>query len=395
MILLLAIVVLVPGLVVLSYPWHIGRLLRRRPGAGHGQENPPPAVTVIVPCRGLEENPTGNIQALLAQEFAGEGEILFCVESSADPVVPVLVEALQGAAGARARLVITGPAGSGLGKMHNLLGGYREASGQRLVFLDSDVFLPDSRYLQRFIADLADPGVGLVTCFPAYRDCRNIPAALISLAINNDLLGLFALVGAHGPLALANGSCLAVSRRALEKTGGLEVLRRQLLMDTALAVNILQAGYRVRLFPEAAPVPAGRRGFADVFLQSRRWHVAMWRVLPRWKYLGFAWLRSAFLLGVTGCLVTGFHPAALAVTAASLLARAWTAIRLDREHLHSGSLWRYWWMLPLVDLYNGFEVLTAPLDRQVDWRGRRYRVDSRGRATPVPTAGHPGRGGQP
>jgi cellulose synthase/poly-beta-1,6-N-acetylglucosamine synthase-like glycosyltransferase len=390
MTLLLVIVVLVPGLIVASYPLFIRRKLAEvRPAADNQCSR---SISVVVPCRGLEEKQAANIGALLGQKFAGRGEILFCVESADDPVVAVLDSLLATHQDGSARLVITGPAGRDLGKMHNLINGYAEASGDRLIFLDSDVLLPVSDYLERFATGLDAPGVGLVSCYPAYRDFRNIPGALLGFMVNNDLVGLFSLVGARGDLPVANGSCMAVNRSALEASGGLVPLRRQLLMDTALARNILKAGFKVRLHDEGAPVLAGHMTLAEACGQSRRWHMAMWRVLPRIHYIGYAWLRGGILLGLVGWFLMGMAPILAAALVFTLASRFLTAWRLDRDYLRSGSFFRYCWLLPVVELVNGWEVLTAPLGSHIDWRGRSYVLDNRGQATPGTSANAQGKG---
>ncbi len=384
MTMLLLFVVLVPGLIVACYPLFIRRVL----AADSRGEVPlpgnrkPSLLSILVPVRGLEEHPTDNITALLGQMFSTSAEIIFCVESADDPVVSVLEPLLRAHPDRAARLVITGGAGDDLGKMHNLMGGYTEAAGDRLILLDSDVLLPDPEYLDRFVAGLDRSGVGLVTCYPAYKNFRNIPAAIMAFMINNDLLGLFTIVGARGDLPLANGSCMAVTRVALEAAGGLTALRRQLLMDTALARNVVRAGYEVRLHDEGAPVTAGRMTMSQMRQQSRRWHLAMWRVLPRLQYFGYAWLRGGFLLGVVGLVMvtpSRYLAGALAITLAARFLVSWW---LDFRYLHSGSFFRFCWLLPLVELINGWDVLVAPLGREVGWRGRSYQVDRRGQVIP-------------
>jgi ceramide glucosyltransferase len=382
-------VLLAPSLFVACTPLFIARMFARRRTrdasagpAGGG------TASVIVPCRGLESPPGDNAAALLAQSFPYPVEILFCVEAADDPVVAVLQPLLKARVDGAARLVVTGPAGSDLGKMHNLIGGLAVATGSRLVFLDSDVRLPDRDYLRRFVSGLDEPGTGLVTCFPAYRQCANIPAAIVAAMVNLDLLGLFAFVGLRGNLSLANGSCLAATREAVEAAGGLGALRTQLLMDTALARGVLRAGLRVHLHNEAAPVVAGRMTVAQWRQQSRRWHLAMWRVLPRAQYVGFAWLRSSLLLLALVWALAGGRPLPAVALAAGLAVRGAVMAAVDRRYLRSRSLIRYGWLLPVVEVINGWDALTAPFAREIRWRGTRYHVNREGRATPlaIPTA---------
>ena len=69
--------------------------LIREGAARHGEvslpgQRKPSLISILVPVRGLEEHPTDNITALLGQRFSIPAEIIFCVESADDPVVPVL-----------------------------------------------------------------------------------------------------------------------------------------------------------------------------------------------------------------------------------------------------------------------------------------------------------------
>lgn len=379
--LLIAIVLAVlPAAVILSFPIHAAWLFRRSRQRACGCE-PPLRTSVIIPLRGAEENTAANIGALLSQRAASAMEFIFCVEDESDPVVPIVRTAIESSAkkagsigGERhARVVATGPA-DGLGKMHNLLGGIAEATGDLLVFVDGDVLLDDPRYLENFAAELGRPGVGLVSCFPAYRGARNAPAAATAMTINNDLLGYFAILGAWGRLSVANGSCMAMTRDTLDGLGGLEEFRSQLLMDTALAKRIAGMDRRVHLHHRPAPVVRRDMSWQECWEQSHRWQVSMWRVLPRWKYLLFAWFRSATALTAVAAVATSFDPVVLASLGIVALSRIASAFTLNLCFVKNRSFGRFVWILPAVEVINCVSSIGAILIPRVTWRGDRYRV---------------------
>jgi hypothetical protein len=74
--------------------------------------------------------------------------------------------------------------------------------------------------------------------------------------------------------------------------------------------------------------------------------------------------------------------------AAGLAVRGAVMAAVDRRYLRSRSLIRYGWLLPVVEVINGWDALTAPFAREIRWRGTRYHVNREGRATPlaIPTA---------
>ncbi len=49
-----------------------------------------PSVSVVVPVRGVEPGSASSFATVCRQEYAGDWEVLFCVEEPEDPAVPVL-----------------------------------------------------------------------------------------------------------------------------------------------------------------------------------------------------------------------------------------------------------------------------------------------------------------
>ena len=124
----------IPTLVVASYPIHALMVLRR--SRRHTTSKAAPAISVLVPVRGLDEARSEALQHLVAQRTGGPIEWLFCVESENDPSIPQLREVAEMDPD-RIRVIITGECGARLGKLHNLIEGISHAGGQWLVFIDS------------------------------------------------------------------------------------------------------------------------------------------------------------------------------------------------------------------------------------------------------------------
>ncbi len=381
---LLLMAIAVPTLVVASFPLHalvaLGRA-RRREGIPSGSRS----VSVIVPVRGLDENMSTIIAKLASQRVRGRLEIIFCVERGDDPVVPVIRRVARSRPPDAIQLVISGPRGSSLGKSHNLSAGVRAARGEWLVFMDSDVTLPHQTYLDAFVRALGHDPIGLVTCFPAYREANTIPAALLATSINNDLLGYFAVQATWSDLRLANGSCMAIRRDVLDAIGGLARIQRSLLMDSILARQVADAGYDVHIHPQPAPVIRREVSAREWWRQSHRWQVAMSRVLPWPLYAGFCWMRSGFVLSLLYAAAYGVTWLSLGVVAAALMARLMSSGAINVLYLKDPRFLGRLWLLPVVEVVNAVSSLYALVNRHVVWRDVRYTVGVGGAVVETPS----------
>jgi|GEM_PF-661835 len=361
-----------PLALIASYPLHAW--IAFRSARTTAPSMPGGRVSVIVPLRGEDAGLQANLSSLLDQESLGDYEVLLCVEGLSDGAVPVLEELLARDARRRARLVLSGPSGRELGKLHNLMAGVTEATGSILVFVDSDARLPSRTYLAGFIAPLSRPGVGGVTCYPIYRGGRNAGALLLAGWINVDLWGTFAVRAAWTRGGFANGACMALRRDTLARCGGLESLRRRLLMDSRLAERIGRLGLRVVVHPTPVPIERDRASLREAWEQSTRWHVALYRGLHPVAWAVFAWLRSTLTLAAGYALLAPGSPAARGILAAALGIRVALAVGAPGASRRFTDMARRALAQPFADLLGTVAWIEAMARPSVRWRGRRYRV---------------------
>lgn len=122
-----------------------------------------PFVSVIAPCRGLEDGLRENLSALFQQNYPGY-EIIFVTDGARDSSLSV-VEEVRGvpdaSAGVSSRVVIAGDALDCGQKVHNLRVAVSNVAPQSqvLVFVDTDA-RPQSHWLRSLVAPLADEGIG-------------------------------------------------------------------------------------------------------------------------------------------------------------------------------------------------------------------------------------------
>ncbi len=322
------IAVFIPAAVIASFPLFAARAFRRR---GERPRWAATTVSVIVPFAGIEDGLARRLALLLSQETAFEAEFIFCVATRDDPVVAVLERSIADHAGRRARIVVAGASGAEPGKIRKLIAGVSAARGDVFVFVDSDAEMDGACFLEHFVADLGRPAAGLVTCFPAYRDARDVPSALVASMINHDLPGYFSILASRGRLSVANGACMAISRATLEAIGGLATVRDRLLIDTRLAQHVVAAGLRVYLHRRPVVIRQRHMSWRAWWDQSLRWQVAMWHGLPRRTYAGFVWLRCGGAISLGVLAATSFSPVGWTVVTAYFAARGISAAWLTGD----------------------------------------------------------------
>jgi cellulose synthase/poly-beta-1,6-N-acetylglucosamine synthase-like glycosyltransferase len=122
-----------------------------------------PFVSVIAPCRGLEDGLLENISALIEQEYP-DYEIVFVTDRADDPALSVFEESIRSGNKAKrisARVVIAGDAIDCGQKVHNLRAAVAEVDPrcEVLVFVDTDA-RPDAGWLRSLVAPLSDESIG-------------------------------------------------------------------------------------------------------------------------------------------------------------------------------------------------------------------------------------------
>src|SRR5215831_14573908 len=132
----------------------MARFFRRRPPEGPDRF---PAVSLIKPVCGLEKNLYENLSTACRQDYP-KYEVIFSVQDSADPALPLLARIRDENPGIPVRIVVEQASAGPNGRLSNILNATEHATGQVLVYSDSDMRL-DPAYLRTIVAPLGDPRV--------------------------------------------------------------------------------------------------------------------------------------------------------------------------------------------------------------------------------------------
>lgn len=152
-----------------------------------------PFVSLIAPCKGLDEGLRENLAALLEQDYP-DYEVIFVVESESDAAVRIIEDvSRKGAKTAARSSIVVAPAATHSGqKVENLREAVLHVSPESrvFVFVDSDA-RPSKGWLRSLVAPLEDGNVGASTGYrwfisktPTFAsELRNIWNASIASAL--------------------------------------------------------------------------------------------------------------------------------------------------------------------------------------------------------------------
>jgi ceramide glucosyltransferase len=360
------------------------------------EDSPPPDyypfLSIVVPCRGIDEGLRENLAALFQQDYPAY-EIIFVADSVADPALNVIRELIRGLNSDKqvaTRVVVAGEATDSGQKVHNLRTAVSEIDprSEVLVFVDTDARTPSS-WLKTLLAPLANEAFGAATGYrwfiPARfsfaSQLRSVWNASIASSLGNDHYANFCW-----------GGSTAIRRTTFD---ALNIRERWLgtVSDDFTVTRVLQeARLPIRFVPQCLiPTLDDCTGkelleFTNRQLQITRVYAPhLWRSVLIGSLL-FCGVFFGGLVLVTVRLILGL-PYALPMAALALvflLGAAKALIRLQAvagvikgyEHVIWKSLPAHLLLWPFASALFLLNALVALFTRRIKWRGITYELKS-------------------
>jgi hypothetical protein len=339
-----------------------------------------PPASVLAPCRGIDTHFEAFVRALLSQDYP-RYEVLFVVESTADPAWLVLDQLLTDTPRMRASLIVAGTAESCSQKIHNLLVGLEHVAPETsiLAFVDSDVRV-HPHWLRALVTPLDVATIGASSGYRWYVPCPGSLAGSLRSAWNAASLGLMT----HPRYGFVWGGSSATRREVFEKLRIRDAWSGGLSDDLLLTQAVRTAGLKIH-FVAAGLVPT--------------FEPCTWRQLVEWTtrqttigrvYVPHSWAASLLLhltsvtLGVLGlaAITTGqwFAGGLLlsywAISGLGSLAVCRTA--LQRLSAHGFSVAQRAWAqalwAPAVTALALANIAVSLMTRTITWRGISYTL---------------------
>ncbi len=251
--------------ILLSLPWlapylALFRLAPREPDLSSAPRSTGRKLSLIIPARNESRTITTVVRSILQTTYSPL-EILVVDDRSTDNTASI-VEQLT-LEDTRLRLVHGAELPEGwYGKQWACLQGYREASGEILVFTDADT-RHQPELLAHAVGALEQAGVDLVTVAPHQR-CESFWERVVMPQVWL-LLGLryhprVVNRAARPRDVIANGQFILVTRTSYDRAGTHEAVRQEVAEDLALAQAYHRAGFRIHF------------AFAQRLMETRMYH---------------------------------------------------------------------------------------------------------------------------
>jgi ceramide glucosyltransferase len=241
------------------------RLRRQTPAESRYQELP--GVSLVRPLCGVDNFAADTLRSTFQLAYP-RYEILFCVASATDPVIPLVEALIAEHAAASAKLLIGDDRVSNNPKLNNVVKGWRAAAHDWIVLADSNVLMPPD-YLTRLMETWRED-TGLVASPPIGAQPQGIWAELECAFLNSYEARWQYTADALG-FGFAQGKTMLWRRADLDRAGGLEILGREVAEDAASTKVVRRAGLKVRLVDRPFPQPLGQRTAIEVWNRQLRW----------------------------------------------------------------------------------------------------------------------------
>ncbi len=352
-----------------------------------------PSISVIRPIKGKDTGLAENLKAAFRHGYPSAIEILFVLDDENEPSVPLIeqaiAEARRGDPSVDTRLLYSGqPPAHRTGKLNAMIVGLESSKNELVAFIDSDI-RQDRDDLKVLVATLlADAAAGA-----AYATVisTGLPRTLGDVGYALMVNGLYepsALATAHqlrGQLPFIMGHVMALKREAIQAIGGLESAEGQLVDDMYLGRRLHQSGYRNKISPKPAAIIQQDMTVSEFMQVLVRWIAFSMSGLPILTCkLPHFMTGIAFWTGTVISVTAGLSGDALLVFLAGLLPLSAAATINDLHYRMSGAPmpWKYCWGALVLWLSAPLIYAQIWIKREVNWRGRHYRLDKSSRLLP-------------
>lgn len=304
--------------------WLMGRKCRAR------ERNMPapadaPWVSIVRPVRGVEAFSEETLGATFELDYP-HYEIIFCVQSPSDPIIPLVERLIKAHPERDARLLVGDDYVSANPKLNNCVKGWEAARYDYVILADSNA-LPPRDYVQTMLAAFR-PDTAMTVSMPI----GSRPVGFWG-AVECAILNTFQARWQYGAEAIgagfAQGKNMMWRREVLDRAGGIRALGAEIAEDAASTKVIRAQNMRVRLVDMPFEQPLGQRTAHEVYSRHVRW--ARLRRVTFPAHYAPEFMNGSFVavvLGAYAALEFGGDAASAALTAAAIVGA-----------LHGGEMW--------------------------------------------------------
>lgn len=338
---------------------------RTLPASATEQEDP---VVAVIPARDEAAVIAQAVGSLLTQDYRGSLKVVVVDDQSSDSTAD-LARAAAAAAGAAARLTICSgtpvpPGWTGkLWAMRQGIEAARSLQPDYLLLTDADIVHGPSN-LRELVARCEAGGYDLVSLMVRL-NCRSLSERLLIPAFVFFFFQLYPPAWVADPsrrTAAAAGGCMLIRAAALDRIGGIDSIRGEIIDDCALARRVKSSG-KVWLGPSAHT-----RSIREYHSWGAIWDMIVRSAFAQLGYSGAMLMLTVLTLGLTylapPLLLLSPQPAAVLCGAAAWLGMSIAFLPTLRAY--DAPLLQALLLPPIALFYLAATIASAVLF----WRGR-------------------------
>jgi cellulose synthase/poly-beta-1,6-N-acetylglucosamine synthase-like glycosyltransferase len=361
-----------------------------------------PFVSLIAPCRGLDQGLRENLAALFLQHYPAY-EIIFITDKPDDPSLAMIEEVrreFEKRSPTAARIVIAGEATESGQKVHNLRAAVQETEPSSAVFafVDTDA-RPCADWLRSLVAPLVDEGIGAATGYRWFIPERGGLSSHLRAVWNASIASA---LGERGDKNFCWGGATAIRRATFERLDISEQWRGTLSDDFTMMRVLRRAQLPIHFVPACLTASVEDCGWRELLeFTTRQLKITRVYASHFWKAVllgsilfvsvffgGLALVITRAALGQSHALplillsiifMLGAGKAYLRLLAVKLPLKEYDA-QLRKGMLAHLTLW------PLASALYLYNALSAAFSRRIKWRGTTYELKSPTETVIIPNA---------
>ena len=338
-----------------------------------------PAVSVLKPLKGIDDNLFDNLESFCVQDYP-EFEVIFSLQDRNDPAYKVSRK-IKDKYPDRDISIVVRRCNDGLNpKVNNLIPAYRVSKYRYILISDSNVTV-DKDYLREIVKPMEDAGVGLVSSMIKGVGGRTAGSIFENLHLNTFVVGSVCFLDKFLKMPCVVGKSMLMRKDDLEAIGGFKSVKDVLAEDYVIGKKMKEAGRKVVLSNYMINTVNKYWGMKNFLGRHTRWGKL------RWKIGGIQYLSE--LLG--NAVFMSFVPVVLYEPSRTTLsfALATSALKIMGD-LYLGRMLKadiksvFYLLSPVKDIAVGFMWFVPLLSSRVAWRGNRYVIGKASRLSPCP-----------
>ncbi len=257
-----------------------------------------------------------------------------------------------------------------MGKQWALHQAQKYAKGDLLLFLDADVHLKKNA-VSRLVSEFQRKKVDVISVFPR-QIMKSFGEKLLVPILHWSLLAFYPIWMAQNSktdkFCMANGQCILSNRSAYDEIGGHEMIRYEILEDSAFAKNMKKANKRMKIFFCDSFSCRMYSDFSEAFLGFSKNTFTASRV-PALLFPGLYLIVVA--VHYLGFLAPFINESLLPLTVAIVVLRVIQTYQTGEDYFYNVVLFPvqftlYWFL----GMYSWWKSIFGT----VSWKGREYKL---------------------